>query len=394
MAQHPLSAIRVRMRARDRAEPHRVSSPLELLFDLTFVVAIAQVAAQLAHSIAEGHELSSVFPYLMAFFAIWWAWMNFTWFASAYDTDDVPYRLLTMLQMGGVLTLAAGVGPAVADQDYRTITIGYAIMRVALAAQWLRAGIEHPEGRKTAIRYAGAVVVVQLLWWSRLLLPDPFGIIFLVLAAMELSIPPWAERTGRTNWHPHHIAERYGLFTIILLGESVLAATAGVQGSVNTGDAGWPLIGIAVSGLVLLFALWWLYFLEPAGGGLEAKRHLSFLWGYGHYGIFASLAAIGAALEVAVEMAGHHTEVSASAVGLALAVPVAVFLGLLWGLNAPLLERNAIRPVVILPAAALVVFVGLAADALGVIAAVALIALLCAAVVAVTLLKQARAAHA
>jgi low temperature requirement protein LtrA len=299
-----------------------------------------------------------------------------------------------MLQMAGVLTLAAGVGPAVADQDYRTITIGYFIMRIALAAQWVRAGIEHPEGRKTAFRYAIAVAVLQLLWWSRLFLPDPFGIIFIVLAMLEMCIPPWAERTGGTNWHPHHIAERYGLFTIILLGESVLAASAGVQGSVNTGDAGWPLVGIAIAGLVLLFALWWLYFLEPSGDGLEVNRRLSFVWGYGHYGIFASLAAIGAALEVAVEMAGHHTEVQPRAVGLALAIPVAIFLVLLWGLHVRLVERNVIHPAVILPAAVLVLAAGSAADAIGILPAVALIGLLCAAVVAVTLVQQARVAHA
>ncbi|HEY0619570.1 MAG TPA: low temperature requirement protein A, partial [Kribbella sp.] len=98
--------IRVRMSARPIDEPHRVSSQLELLFDLTFVVAVAAVTAQLAHRVADGHALAGIAPFLQVFFAIWWAWMNFTWFASSYDTDDVAYRLLTMLQMAGVLVLA------------------------------------------------------------------------------------------------------------------------------------------------------------------------------------------------------------------------------------------------------------------------------------------------
>src|SRR3954464_10409519 len=142
------------MTARPIDEPNRVSSQLELLFDLTFVVAVAAITDQLAHTVAEGHAREGVLPFLQVFFAIWWAWMNFTWFASSYDTDDVAYRLLTMVQMAGVLVLAAGV-PAAADHfDYRLLTLGYFIMRVALTAQWLRAAAEHLAGRRTALRYA------------------------------------------------------------------------------------------------------------------------------------------------------------------------------------------------------------------------------------------------
>jgi len=99
------------MAARDADERHRVSTPLELLFDLTFVVAVSQAAAQLAASVEHDDIGHAVVGYLMVFFAIWWAWMNFTWFASAYDTDDWVYRLLTMLQMVGVLILALGIEP-------------------------------------------------------------------------------------------------------------------------------------------------------------------------------------------------------------------------------------------------------------------------------------------
>src|SRR5690242_4679178 len=84
-----------RMTARDRDEEHRASTPLELFFDLCFVVAVAQAGGRLVHAIADGHAAHGVAGYLMVFFAIWWAWMNFSWFASAYDTDDVPYRITT-----------------------------------------------------------------------------------------------------------------------------------------------------------------------------------------------------------------------------------------------------------------------------------------------------------
>jgi len=358
-----------RMSARNTTEAHRASSPLELLFDLVFVVAIAQVAAQLAHSIADGHALETVGPYLMVFFAIWWAWMNFTWFASAYDTDDVPYRALVLVQMAGVLILAAGVPSAFSGVDggYTAVTVGYLVMRVGLVALWLRAGIQHPEGRATAFRYAAAISVVQVLWVARLALPDggPWWV-FVLIALADLSVPRWAERTGHTAWHPHHIAERYGLFTIIVLGESVLASTVGVQDALDGGGLSADLIVIAAAGLTLLFVLWWLYFSEPAGDGLVRRRDLSFVWGYGHYLIFASLAAVGAGLEVAVESAGHHTETSDTIVALAVAVPVAVFLVMLWAVHAPIVDRVVINPVAIGASSLLVVGAAFAAPAIGV----------------------------
>src|SRR5262245_46780796 len=97
------------MRPRDIEEAHRAPTPLELLFDLCFVVAVAIAADALHHSIAADHIGSGIASYLMVFFAIWWAWMNVTWFASAYDTDDLAYRLLMFVEIAGVLVLAAGV---------------------------------------------------------------------------------------------------------------------------------------------------------------------------------------------------------------------------------------------------------------------------------------------
>src|SRR3954449_3397347 len=217
----PALRWRVPMTGRPVDEEHRVATPLELLFDLTFVVAVAQVAAELAHGIARDEVGHSLVGYLTVFFGIWWAWMNFSWFASAYDTDDVPYRLLTLVQMAGVLVLAAGIGPASDGYDYRTVTLGYVVMRLAMVAQWLRAGRSDPERIHTARRYAVGIGALQVLWMLRLLLPrDPLAVVvvsFAVLAAAELTVPYWAERRAGTTWHPHHIAERYGLFTIIVL---------------------------------------------------------------------------------------------------------------------------------------------------------------------------------
>jgi low temperature requirement protein LtrA len=373
-------AFRVRMRGRDAGEDHRASTPLELLFDLVFVVAIASLVLQLAHGIAEGH-LEQVVPFLFVFFAIWWAWMNFTWFASAYDTDDGLYRILTLVQMAGVLILGAGVPTAFDHGDFAGVTVGYVVMRAGLVALWIRASIDHPEGRTTALRYAVGVAVVQVGWVSRLLVPEDLLVpSFIVLALADLAVPLWAERTGMTPWHPRHIAERYGLFTIILLGEGVLAAMNAVQNALTEGLTP-ALVVIGLSGLVLLVGLWWTYFLEPAAEGLQRHREWSFFWGYGHYLLFAGLAAVGAALEVAVESTVAHAEVPDLVVGYVLAVPVALVLTLLWVLHLPLAGRAEIPPWLLLPGAGLILLVPLAVDALGVAGVVVAVTLVVAGIV-------------
>ncbi|WP_346137125.1 low temperature requirement protein A [Lentzea roselyniae] len=388
--------IRVRMSARPIDEPHRAASQLELLFDLVFVVAVAAATAQFAHRIGEGHALTGLAGFLQVFFAIWWAWMNFTWFASSYDTDDVAYRLLTMVQMAGVLVLAAGA-PATAVADYRAVTVGYLIMRIGLVAQWVRAGVEDPARRRTAFRYATGISVLQAGWVGWLVLsetgvlsPVTQPALFVALVAVELAVPRWAERMTATTWHPHHIAERYGLFTIILLGESLLAATTGVRGALEAAEISGSFITIAVSGLVLLFAAWWLYFLEPAGHGLSDRRDGSYLWGYGHFGIFAALAALGASLEVAVEYTGHHLHVSPLVISYAVAVSVGVFLVLLWLVQVPIVARPVLRPGVVLGCATFVFLLPLATPLTGVAVVIAGIAAACALPVAFTVTAERR----
>ncbi len=367
--------LHVRMRARSRTEEHRASSPLELLFDLTFVVAISSLAAELAKKIVDGHAVEAIVPYLMVFFAIWWAWMNFTWFASAFDTDDLLYRLFTLVQMVGVLVLAAGVPAAFEGSNYLAITLGYAIMRVGLVAQWVRAGVEHPASRGTAWRYAGGVTLVQIGWLLRLLLPLDFTLVsFAILAFLDLSVPLWAERAGRTSWHPGHIAERYGLFVIILLGESVAAATAAMQRALASGGVTPALVTVGVAGLALLFAIWWIYYLEPTERGLTDHPTLSFFWGYGHWFLFAAIAAVGAGIEVAVEGAAHPLEIGPVATGYALAIPLAALFVLLYVLHRPLVDESEVPGRVLLPATLLVLLIPLAAPVLGALGTVVALA--------------------
>ena len=322
-----------RMTARSPHEPHRAATPLELFFDLVFVVAIAQAASGLHHAIAEAHPLEGLLGYSMVFFAIWWAWMNFTWFASAYDSDDLPYRLAVFVQIAGALILAAGVPDMFADRAPNLATVaGYVVMRLALVAQWLRAAASDPERRTTALRYAVGIAAVQLAWIAMLFVPRLWLPGFLTLAALELAVPLWAERASPTTWHPQHIAERYGLLTLIVLGESILAANLAIQAALASGEALSTLVPMIVGGLLIVYSMWWVYFDRPVHDLLTSLRK-AIVWGYGHYLVFAAAAAVGAGLAVSVDQVNHHSKVGSVGAGAAVAIPVAVYLLCLWFLH-------------------------------------------------------------
>lgn len=344
-----------KLTARGRGESHRAASPLELFFDLCFVVAVAQAGAQLVHAVAEGHAGEGILDYAMVFFAIWWAWMNFTWFASAYDNDDVLYRVVTLVQIAGVLVLAAGVSRAFEDHDFLIVWLGYLIMRLPMAAQWLRAARAADSAeRTTALRYARGVLLCMVGWAGLVVLPEsgrPW--VFLVMALLELAVPVYAEKSFTTSWHPHHISERYGLFTIIVLGEAIAAATIAVKVGVEENDALEDLLPIAAGGLLIVFSAWWIYFAVPIHWRLRSSKQ-AFLWGYGHYLIFASVAAVGAGLEVAVGQAIGKAHISTTAASAAVTVPTALYLVTVWALHTRYFKVGIVEQLV-LPATALLV---------------------------------------
>ncbi|MEU6018048.1 low temperature requirement protein A [Streptomyces sp. NPDC047515] len=325
------------MPGRDPGEPHRAATSLELLFDLCFVIAVAQASGSLHEAVTDGEYATGVLRFALVFFTIWWAWMNFTWFASAYDPDDVPYRLTVLVQITGSLVLAAGVPRAFEEGDLRVITIGYVVLRTALASLWLRAAWSDPARRATTLRFAAGVAVCQAGWVGLLGLPVSArlpGIVVLIVA--EVSVPVWAQSAGMTPWHPRHIAERYELFTLIVLGESVAAATVAVRSAFDRHHGTGSLYVVAAGGLLMAYAMWWLYFARPAYT-LLATTHQAhrrrFTWAYGHYLIFASATAEGAGLAAYADHVTRRTDASPLAAGAAVTVPAAVFLITVWALH-------------------------------------------------------------
>ena len=336
-----------RMTGRDPDEPHRAATPLELLFDLAFVAAFGQAGNQLAHLLAEGHVGAALGGFGFAMFAICWAWINFTWFASAYDTDDWYFRVTTMVQMIGVVVLALGL-PGVFHSldeghglDNTVLVAGYVVMRVAMVAQWLRAARQDQARRTVCLTYAGFIIAAQVGWVLMAVLHLELGptlALALVLYAVELAGPVVAETrggrsaAGATPWHAHHIAERYGLLTIIALGEGVLGTVTTVSAIVDrqgwTGEA----VIIVVAGVGITFGLWWGYFTLPSAEILHRFRDRAWIWGYGHIVVFAAVAATGGGLHVLAYVAEGHSALDATGAILTVAVPVTVFLVAMFAL--------------------------------------------------------------
>ncbi len=322
------------MSGRDPGDAHRSATPLELLYDLTLVVAFSIAGSQFAHSLAADHVWSGLLAFLFCMFAIIWAWMTYAWFASAYDTDDWGFRIATLVQMLGVTILALGIGDLFAgfDEgvlDNDVIVVGYVIMRLSMISLWLRAARDDPEHRSVLLGYVKVIGAAQLGWIVTAFVPLPMPALIVLMAALyatEVGGSAFLEsREGRLPIHAHHIAERFGLLAIITFGEVVLGTTTAVE-AVTT-EAGWTAEAgvLAFSGITMVVGMWWVYFSIPYGEILSRRRDLGVRWAYAHLAIYSAIAAVGAGLHAVAYYLEHHSELGAIGSTLTVAIPLCAY---------------------------------------------------------------------
>jgi low temperature requirement protein LtrA len=256
---------------------------------------------------------------------------------------------MTVAQMIGVLVLAAGLPRMFASIEHNgrldnsVMVLGYVIMRIALVLQWLRAAKDDPARRRACLIYAATISVAQVGWVLQIALPlSGTWAVTLggILVLIEMTGPVLAERqAGGTPWHARHIAERYGLFAIIALGEGVVGTAAALSAVIDR--QGWTveaaLVGIA--GVGLTFGMWWVYYLVPSGDILERHRDRIRVWSYLQILIVTCIVATGGGLRVAAYFIEGRARITALAAALAVVVPVGVFLGLVYALSHYLLRR-------------------------------------------------------
>ncbi|WP_262015462.1 low temperature requirement protein A [Micromonospora sp. Mcm103] len=327
------------MTGRDPGEKGRSTTPLELLYDLTYVVAFGAAADQLAHGIGDGYVGAALGAYAFAIFAVTWAWINFTWFSSAYDNDDALFRGATLVQMLGVVILIFGLPVSLdataegGSPNNLLLVVGYVVMRVPIIGLWLRAARQDPAHRRITVAYAVTIAVAQVGWLLSAILPLPVGVVvaaLVLLALAEMVLPVVTERRlGSPPWNAGHLAERFSLLTLITLGEVVAATTAAVGALIR--EQGWSVAAVVIiaSGLVLAATLWWAYFLVPSRPVLQRWPARAFAWRYAHLPVFGAIAAVGAGLRVATS-AVEEEKLSVVQVALSLAVPMAVLLVMIF----------------------------------------------------------------
>jgi len=362
------------MSGNDPAETHRSATSLELLYDLVYVVAFGAAAQELAHALDGGAAGPAIGAYLFAIFGISWAWMNFTWFSSAYGNDDALFRIATIVQMVGAIVFTFGLPVSFAaaengeSANNALMVIGYVIMRAPLVLLWLRAARDDPGRRRTARAYAISIAIAQIGWVLTIIVPVEATIIavFLVaLAVAELIAPVLIERRwGVTPWNAGHIAERFSLLTLITLGEVVASTTIAVGALVEAQGWSTAAIVIATAGVVLTAGLWWAYFLIPSRLLLQRWPQRVWAWRYAHLPIFGAIAAVGAGLHVAAYSV-EHDEGTALLIALSVGIPVAAVIAMVyltWSILVRSFDRSHLPMLVVclLPVAVAIVVGALA----------------------------------
>jgi low temperature requirement protein LtrA len=293
----------------------------ELFFDLVFVAAVGQLAAGLHHEVS----FSGAITFLGLFAPVWWTWTTYAYVADLFDADEGPFRFVligAMLFAGG---LAATI-PAAFGGHTVAFVIAYALLRADLIAIYLWAWITDPRLRRLVGIHAVGFSIGGAIWLGSLFVTAPARYAIWALAiAIDLITGLVAYlRDPDVPRHRSHMPERFGLFTLIVLGESVIAVSAA------TARSSWTILGAltAALGFGIAAALWWMYFarfdetvFEWAFEGGPAARRRSFVFGYGHLLVFAALAAVGVGVRLGVEQAldGTTTDHAAAVLGISLA---------------------------------------------------------------------------
>jgi low temperature requirement protein LtrA len=291
-----LDPPRLRTATAERYE-ERHATWLELFVDLVFVVAIAELGVTFSHHVDFGGFLR----YLGLFVPVWWAWAGFTFYATRFDTDDLVYRALALLGMFCVAALATTV-PSAFEGHGNGFALAYASIRIVIVLLYVRAWRNVPEARALAAWFIAMFSIAIVLWLTSLAVPAPGKyVVWAVALAFELAAPPRAWRMIRhAPIHPAHIPERFGLLTIIVLGEAVLSVVVG------TVDVNWSVLSgtTAFAGFLAAAAIWWIYFefFDPTVASSSVLSGMTFV--YAHYFIAAGIAALGVGVRVAIISAG------------------------------------------------------------------------------------------
>jgi len=286
------------LRIGDSSEAERHATWLELFFDLVFVVAIAQ----LAHRLSQDISLSGFFGFLALFVPVWWSWIGAAFYATRFDTDDPGHRFLTGLQMVAIAAMAVNIHHGLGESS-AGFALSYAAVRAVLVVEYLRAGRHIAAARPLTNRFARGFGFAAALWLLSAFVPLPFRFGLWALGLIVDFATPLGAGRLHTDLAPHasHLPERFGLFTIIVLGELIVAVVNGVA------EEQWNIFSVvtAVLGLSIAFSLGWVYFDNLDGAAIQCARTTRRIevyqtWLYAHLPLAVGLTTTGVGVEHAI----------------------------------------------------------------------------------------------
>jgi low temperature requirement protein LtrA len=296
-------------RLRTLEESERTATWLELFYDLAFVAAVAMMGTRLVHDVS----WPSIASYLGYFALVWWLWASHTFYADRYDTDDLIYRLLAGAQMVGVALIAVSVSLGEAGSTV-VFALGYTAVRLILLVLYARAYRHVVETRELVRGYLIGFGSASVLWLASIFVPEPYRFwLWAIAFAVDLSTPYVLRRVqAAAPLDVSHLPERFGLFTILVLGESIVAVTVGLS------HVSWQLSTtlVGILGLGTATCLWWINFDHLEGSVVrrrgDRRNWRPTVWIYSHLPLAIGLAMLGVSVEIAIVAADHGHEYHAA----------------------------------------------------------------------------------
>ena len=262
---------------------------LELFYDLVYVATFIQIGNFLSDNLT----LVGFGQFLVLTAVVWWAWTGVTFYSNQYYADDLVHRAIVFFQIFAIAGVGLSVSKAFGELSAQFVVM-YVLARLALVILYVRSAFAVPAARDVNLGAAAGSSIAILIWLSSLLLPEQWMyLVWLVGVAVEFAIPLLPSmRQGNRDWpvDRHHATERFGIMTIIVLGESFVKVLDDSQGTAF----GLPQILFSTAGFIVLFSLWWLYFSDAGDKSADYDVYSkAAIWVYAHLPLSAGLIAFG-----------------------------------------------------------------------------------------------------
>lgn len=271
------------------SEEKRKVTWLELFYDLVYVATIIQ----LGNVLSENISWMGFFEFVSLFLPVWWSWMGVTFYANRFLSDDVWHRVLIFVQIFAVAALAIGV-PTAFEPGISRFALAYVGVRLVLVILFLRVPPRGPVAQPLARRYAFGFTISALIWLVAAFVPMPLRYGLWIIGMLVDFVVPLHPTTRRLVMRMpparEHIAERFALFTMIVLGESFVKVITSVPGEA----LGWNTFVFGAIGLIVAGSVWWLYFDHIPEAAIKPGK--AYTWIYAHLPLVIGITALAVAI--------------------------------------------------------------------------------------------------